>query len=133
VHICTCAILAFQQTSDGCHHFNISTPVALIFEVRIVFAKKTPLPFFHKQMHGLQRQPNSEGDEDGVRLLHRRLVGMASEAYLEGEAWELVDKLCCHFYGLGWVTGTDDIIAVKVNEPTLLLIDRLIAMSPSSN
>jgi methylthioribulose 1-phosphate dehydratase / enolase-phosphatase E1 len=44
-----------------------------------------------------------------------------------------VDKLCRHFYGLGWVTGTGGSITIKVNEPTLPLVNRLIAMSPSSN
>ena len=61
----------------------------------------------------------------------------ASEAYLSGEpvreARELVAELCRHFYAQGWVTGTGGSITVKVNDPAVLLADRLIVMSPSGN
>lgn len=58
-----------------------------------------------------------------------------SEAYLEGksvkETKALLSELCCHFYNLGWVSGTGGSITVKVHDDSLPKSQQLIVMSPS--
>ncbi|KAL5797540.1 hypothetical protein ACOSQ2_002360 [Xanthoceras sorbifolium] len=63
------------------------------------------------------------------------LTGCSSHAYLENEAVHqtkaLAAELCCHFYTLGWFSGTGGSISIKVHDDSLPNSHQLIVMSPS--